>query len=105
VKKIAQNVAKNNSGKKICITFTVEKSRQTIWAISVLFIKQPKVNNDPIGENSPNLSTLITVVIAVSLIKLVNLHVHAIEILVLERVFLSCPCKHFGRKKTLQKVC
>jgi hypothetical protein len=27
---------------------------------SVIFIKQPKVNNRPIGENSPKLVTLVT---------------------------------------------
>jgi hypothetical protein len=42
----------------ICISFTVEKSYSKIWAISVIFIKLPKVNNDPIGANSPNLVTL-----------------------------------------------
>jgi hypothetical protein len=32
---------------------------QKIWAISVNFIKLPKVNKDPKGENSPNLVTLV----------------------------------------------
>jgi hypothetical protein len=32
--------------------------RKKIWVIYVIFIKLPKVNNDLIGENSPNLVTL-----------------------------------------------
>jgi hypothetical protein len=31
------------------------------------------------------------------------MRIYLIEILVLERVCLSCSCKHFGRKKTLVK--
>jgi hypothetical protein len=31
---------------------------QKNWAISVIFNKMPRVNNRPIGENSPNLVTL-----------------------------------------------
>jgi hypothetical protein len=46
-----------------CITFTVAKSTyipsSKIWPTSVICKKQPKVNNHPIGENSPNLATLI----------------------------------------------
>jgi hypothetical protein len=39
------------------LTFTVEKvPRQNIWAILLIFIKLPKVNNNPIGENSANRS-------------------------------------------------
>jgi hypothetical protein len=37
------------------------KSSSIIWAISVIFTKLPKVKNDPMGENSPNLVTLIAV--------------------------------------------
>jgi hypothetical protein len=40
-------------------TFTVEKSSPSIWAISVIFKKLPKVNNHPIGDNSPNPVTLL----------------------------------------------
>jgi hypothetical protein len=29
-----------------------------MWATSVIFGKLPKVNNRPLGENSPNLITL-----------------------------------------------
>jgi hypothetical protein len=29
-----------------------------MWAISAIFIKLPKVNDRPMGENSPNLVTL-----------------------------------------------
>jgi hypothetical protein len=29
-----------------------------MWAISIIFKKLPKVNNRPLGENSPNLATL-----------------------------------------------
>jgi hypothetical protein len=37
----------------------MEKSSQKIWDISVIFIKRTKANNDPMGENSPNLFTLV----------------------------------------------
>jgi hypothetical protein len=37
----------------------MERSSPDIWALSVILIKLPKVNNDPIGENSPNLATMI----------------------------------------------
>jgi hypothetical protein len=30
-----------------------------MWATSVIFKKLPKVNNRPLGENSPNLVTLL----------------------------------------------
>jgi hypothetical protein len=33
-----------------------------LWGISVLFFKVPKVNIRPLGENSPNLVTLLTYV-------------------------------------------
>jgi hypothetical protein len=39
-------------------SFTVEKSSPIVWPTFVIFKKQPKVNNRPIGENSPNLVTL-----------------------------------------------
>jgi hypothetical protein len=38
--------------------FNVKKVAEKIWATSVIFKKTPKVNNRPIGENSPNLVTL-----------------------------------------------
>jgi hypothetical protein len=36
------------------ITFTEEEGSQTNYVSSDNFKKQPKVNNRPIGENSPN---------------------------------------------------
>jgi hypothetical protein len=42
-----------------CTTFTVAKKCPTIGATSVMFIKLPKVNYHPLGENSPNLVTLL----------------------------------------------
>jgi hypothetical protein len=38
----------------------MEKCRPKIWAWSVTFRKLPKVNNFPMGENSPNLITLFS---------------------------------------------
>jgi hypothetical protein len=38
----------------------VEKSSQKRWVTSVIFIKLPKVKNNPISEKSPNLHTLPT---------------------------------------------
>jgi hypothetical protein len=35
------------------------KSSQQFWATSVMFKELPKVNNHPIGQNSPNQVTLI----------------------------------------------
>jgi hypothetical protein len=35
-----------------------KQSRTKVWAISVIFIERPKVNCDPLGENTPNLVTL-----------------------------------------------
>jgi hypothetical protein len=29
------------------------------WMIAIIFIKVPKVNNDPLGEHSHNLATLL----------------------------------------------
>jgi hypothetical protein len=36
----------------------VEKGSPKMWAASEIFIKIPKVNNHPLGANSPNLVTL-----------------------------------------------
>jgi hypothetical protein len=41
------------------IIYTLGKSGTKIWATSVFFQKLPKVNNRPLGENSPNLVTLL----------------------------------------------
>jgi hypothetical protein len=41
----------------------VEISRTNIWASYVIFLKLPKLNNRLIGENSPNLVTLIRAVV------------------------------------------
>jgi hypothetical protein len=38
---------------------TLEKGCPRIWATSVFFIKQPKENNHPMVEKSPNLVTLV----------------------------------------------
>jgi hypothetical protein len=38
--------------------FYLRKSSQKTLVVSISFIKLPKVNNDPIGQNSPNLVTL-----------------------------------------------
>jgi hypothetical protein len=40
------------------ITFKVEKSNIKMWSTYVIFMKQPKVNSLPMGENSPNQVTL-----------------------------------------------
>jgi hypothetical protein len=37
----------------------VEISNPIIWAISVISKKLPEVSNHPMGENSPNLVTLL----------------------------------------------
>jgi hypothetical protein len=42
--------------KNLCITLTVAKSWPKIWAISVIFIKLPKVITN--WANSPKLATL-----------------------------------------------
>jgi hypothetical protein len=34
------------------------KEKQKIWAYSVIFEKQPRASNRPLGENSPSLVTL-----------------------------------------------
>jgi hypothetical protein len=38
--------------------FYCGKCSQKIWAVYLNFVNLQKVNNDPIGENSPNLATL-----------------------------------------------
>jgi hypothetical protein len=43
----------------LSITFTVEKRSRKIRANTVIFIQLPKVNNDPIGENSHNLGPML----------------------------------------------
>jgi hypothetical protein len=40
------------------MTFTAVKSSPKILFTFVIYYKLPKVNNNPIGENSPNLVTL-----------------------------------------------
>jgi hypothetical protein len=35
-----------------------EKEAQTLWASTVIYKQQPKVNNRPLGENSLNLVSL-----------------------------------------------
>jgi hypothetical protein len=47
------------------LTFTVENSTLKFWATSVIFKKLLKVNNHPIGENSPNLVTLLAKELAI----------------------------------------
>jgi hypothetical protein len=42
------------------MTLTVEESSPKIFAASLIFKKQPKVDNHPIGKNSPNPVTLKT---------------------------------------------
>jgi hypothetical protein len=59
VKKIAQNVAQPVF-QNWRITRIVEKSSQRIWPTSEILNKLPKINNCPIGENSPNLVTLLS---------------------------------------------
>jgi hypothetical protein len=54
---MAQNLAQHVICQILCLTFTWEKVAQ-IWAVSVILIKVPKVSNDTIGENSPNLVTV-----------------------------------------------
>jgi hypothetical protein len=39
--------------------YRCKKVALRFWAIAAIFTKQPKVNNDPGGENSPNLVTLV----------------------------------------------
>jgi hypothetical protein len=42
-----------------CITFSEESSRPKFLATALIFEKLPKENYRPIGENSPNLVTLL----------------------------------------------
>jgi hypothetical protein len=41
------------------MTFSGDKSNPNIWATSVIVKKLPRENNQPKGENLPNLVTLI----------------------------------------------
>jgi hypothetical protein len=60
VKKVAQNVAQPIFlGQNQCKTLTVEKSYPRNCDTSEIPIKQLKVNKLPMGENSPNLVTLL----------------------------------------------
>jgi hypothetical protein len=58
--KITQNVAQPDFWQNKCLTYTFpgEKSSPKIWATSIFIKKLPKINNHPMGENSPNLVTL-----------------------------------------------
>jgi hypothetical protein len=47
--KIAPKEGQHIFCQNVCITCTVEKCSPNIWAISVIFIKLHKVNNDQIG--------------------------------------------------------
>jgi hypothetical protein len=57
--KFAQNVSQPIFWTYYYISFTEEKSCPRLWTNSVIFIKLAKVNNRPMGENSPNLVTLL----------------------------------------------
>jgi hypothetical protein len=57
--KIAQNDAQAVFSHNKNVPFVVEISSPIIWAISVTCKKLPEVNSHPIGENSPNLVTLV----------------------------------------------
>jgi hypothetical protein len=59
LKKVAQNVAQPIFLSKL-IAVTVGNSSPSICATSVIFKRQPKVNNRPLGQNWPNLVTLPT---------------------------------------------
>jgi hypothetical protein len=56
--KDAQNVAQAIFCKNLYITGPTEKSSPEICANYVIYKPLPKVNNSPLGENSPNLVTL-----------------------------------------------
>jgi hypothetical protein len=58
--KIAQNVVQPILRKNYCITLTTEKSSQEIWASFETFKNLPEVSYLPLGENSPNLVTLVS---------------------------------------------
>jgi hypothetical protein len=57
VKNIAQKVAQCIFA-KLMHNLYHGKSSPKMWVTSVIFKKLPKVNNYPLGENSPNLVTL-----------------------------------------------
>jgi hypothetical protein len=57
--KLAQNVAKHIFAKTFMHNVCHGKSGPKIWDISAIFIKRTKANNDPMGNNSPNLATLV----------------------------------------------
>jgi hypothetical protein len=57
--KIAQNVSKP--------VFCHPKRSPKLWANSSIFTKLSKVSNHPIGENSPNLVTLIDTLMGLDL--------------------------------------
>jgi hypothetical protein len=59
LEKIAQNVAQSFICQNYYIINTWGKSSTNMWATSVIFKRLPKVNNHLLGENSPNLITLI----------------------------------------------
>jgi hypothetical protein len=50
------------------LNFYRGKKKPNTWAISVIFKKVPKVNNHPIGKNSPNLVTLEKAAVSASFI-------------------------------------
>jgi hypothetical protein len=58
--KVAQTVVQSIFCENQCITFTDEKSSPIIGAI--FSHKLPKVDSHPVGENSPNLVTLLNAV-------------------------------------------
>jgi hypothetical protein len=58
---IAQNVAQS-------IKFTVGKSGPIIYTTSAIFTQPPKVNSHQTGENSNDLVTLVTTVMAALLL-------------------------------------
>jgi hypothetical protein len=64
-KKGAQNVDQSILCLNFCIPFTVVKNSTKIWATSVFCKNQSKVNNRLIGENSPNLATLISATVII----------------------------------------
>jgi hypothetical protein len=57
---MAQNVAQHIFRKNLYIYLAPWKtSSPTKWSTFVIFSETPKVNNCPMGENSPNLFTLL----------------------------------------------
>jgi hypothetical protein len=57
--KTAQNAALSVCFQNKCIIITAEKNQPKVWATYVNFKNLPKINNHPLGENSPNLVTLL----------------------------------------------